>query len=88
LLYQIHVKILAQGANATHVLYRDDKLEIRLPYLVEINRDRLAAQLGGDVRVTRTAVELRIEEDSDSWRDRALEVLEYLATSVRQAVGM
>ena len=87
LLYQIHVKLLAQAANATHVLYRDDSVEIRLPYLVEINRDQLAARLGDDVSVTRTAVVVQVAPDSDEWRDRVLEVLDYLGENVRTAVG-
>jgi transcription-repair coupling factor (superfamily II helicase) len=85
LLFQIEVKILAQAANATHVLHRDDKIEIRLPYLVEINRERLAGALGADVTVTRTAVE--ISADQAGWRARLLEVLGFLAQNVRTAVG-
>ncbi|MBE2270433.1 MAG: transcription-repair coupling factor [Anaerolinea sp.] len=87
LLFQIHVKIMAQAANATHVLYRDDKIETRLPYLVEVNRDRLAIELGDDVTVTRTAVELALDPANDDWRYRLIEVLTYLAENVRIAAG-
>lgn len=97
LLFQIEVKIVAQAANATHVMHREHKIEVRLPYLVEINRDRLAAALGDDVTVTRTAVEVTVdparevggddEGAGESWRERLIAVLNYLAEHVRAAVG-
>lgn len=86
ILYQIEVKLLAQAANATAVLSRDRLIEIRLPYLVELNRDQLAARLGAGVRVTRTAVEVRSVDGQ--WRDRLLEVLTDLSASVRVASGV
>jgi transcription-repair coupling factor (superfamily II helicase) len=85
MLYQIEVKLLAQGANASAVLSRDGKIEIRLPYLVEVNRSQLAAQLGADVRVTRTAVE--IQPLASQWRERLLEVLTDIAENVRVAAA-
>jgi transcription-repair coupling factor (superfamily II helicase) len=89
LLFQIEVKTLAQAANATHVLNRDAKIEIRLPYLVEVNREQLARELGDDTAVTRTAVELILDpaQEGTAWRDRLIEVLSYLAQHVRAAVG-
>jgi hypothetical protein len=86
MLYQIEVKLLAQGANASAVLSRDGKIEIRLPYLVEMNRSQLASQLGADVRVTRTAVEIR--PIGGQWRDRLLEVLSVLSQNVHVATGV
>ena len=86
MLYQIEVKLLAQSANASAVLSRDGKIEIKLPYLVEVNRSQLAAQLGEDVRVTRTAVE--IQPVGGEWRDRLLEVLIALSQSVHEATGI
>ncbi len=88
LLFQIEVKILAQAANATHVLHRDDKIEIRLPYLVEVNREQLAFSLGEDTAVTRTAVELTLDPAHEGWRQRLIDILNYLAHHVRAAVGM
>ncbi len=85
LLYQIRVKLLAQSANASAILMRDKRLEIRLPYLVEVDRDRLARQLGRDVRVTRTAVELNISEE---WRERLIELLVHFAYSIRETSGL
>jgi transcription-repair coupling factor (superfamily II helicase) len=84
LLYQITVKLLAQSAGATAVLARRDKVEIRLPYLVEINRERLELRLGDGAHVTRVAVELPLD---DAWRDRLCEVLEFLSESVRASSG-
>jgi transcription-repair coupling factor (superfamily II helicase) len=86
MLYQIEVKLLAQSANASAVLTRGGTLEIRLPYLVELNRDLLAARLGADVRVTRTAIELQAA--GGNWRDRLLEVLTDLSKNVRVAAGV
>jgi transcription-repair coupling factor (superfamily II helicase) len=86
LLYQIEVKLLAQGANASAVLSRDGKIEIRLPYLVEVNRSQLAMQLGADVRVTRTAIE--IQPTDSQWRERLLEVLTNLSLNIHVATGV
>jgi transcription-repair coupling factor (superfamily II helicase) len=86
LLFQIRVKLLAVAANATAVLQRDARIEIRLPYLVELNRDSLARLLGDDVRVTRTAVELRFAA-TEQWRARLEQVLQTLADNIRQGVG-
>ncbi|MDX2162862.1 MAG: transcription-repair coupling factor [bacterium] len=88
LLYQIRVKLLAESASATAILHRDGKLEIRLPYLVEANREALARQLGDDVRVTRTAVELNIAAAPENWRDRLTDILTHFAYSVRETAGL
>ncbi|MBW4438818.1 MAG: transcription-repair coupling factor [Pleurocapsa minor GSE-CHR-MK-17-07R] len=85
MLYQIEIKLLAQAASASAILRRDERFEIRLPYLVEVNRERLEATLGSDVRVTRVAVELRTRPEL--WRERLAEILHYLARHVRSAVG-
>jgi transcription-repair coupling factor (superfamily II helicase) len=87
LLYQMDVKLLAQSAGATAVLTRDPLLDIRLPYLVEMDRDRLELLLrqrvGSDhVRVTRTAVQLPLFED---WQQALLDVLGHLATQYEQS---
>jgi transcription-repair coupling factor (superfamily II helicase) len=85
LLYQITVKLLAQSAGGTAVMARRDRVEIRLPYLVELNRERLEARLGEGARVTRVAVELPLD---DAWRDRLCDVLTFLADNVRAtAIG-
>ncbi|MFN8528002.1 MAG: transcription-repair coupling factor [Anaerolineae bacterium] len=88
LLYQIRVKLLAQSANASAILQRDGKLEIRLPYLVEMNREYLAHQLGSDVRVTRTAVELLMSKGASNWRARLIEILQHFAYNIRETAGL
>ncbi len=85
LLYQITVKLLAQSAGATAVMAKRDRIEIRLPYLVEINRERLEAVLGNSTRVTRIAVELGMH--SDDWRERLIDTLTFLSERVRTAAG-
>jgi transcription-repair coupling factor (superfamily II helicase) len=86
LLYQIEVKLAAQAANATAILQRTGRVEIRLPYLVEMNRDLLQLRLGHGIRVTRTAVE--IATDSNVWRARLLSVLEMLAEQWQIRAGL
>ncbi|MBC8097890.1 MAG: hypothetical protein H7Y11_00470, partial [Armatimonadetes bacterium] len=78
LLYQIEVKLLAQRAGASAVVTRKDTLHLKLPYLPEINRTGLARWLGGDVVVSRVAVELPINS-ADDWQPRLLDVLARLA---------
>ena len=85
LLYQMQVKLLAQDANASAVLSRNGHAEVRLPYLVEMDRPRLERELGGEARVTRTAVEVPLRGE---WQERLLDVLMYLASNVRMAVGI
>ena len=85
LLYQMRVKLLAQDANASAILHHDRSAEVRLPYLVEVDRPRLERDLGGGARVTRTAVEVPMD---DGWQERLLEVLVYLAANVKIAVGI
>ncbi len=77
LMYQIDVKLLAQAAGATAVSAPDDRVLVKLPYLPDVNRSQLQAQLGDDITVTRTAVEVPMNEIT--WQLRLLEVLEQLA---------
>lgn len=84
LLYQIRIKLLAQRVGATAVIVRDRTVQIRLPFLPEINRDALAQRLGDDVTVTRTAIEIPA---NDVWQMRLgglLEDLYQLQESVSQ----
>ncbi len=85
LLYQINVKLLAQAANATAVIAPDEHVEIKLPYLAEINREKLQRDLGDRITVTRIAVQLPL--DRDSWQVRLLDVLTKLASAVNVSEG-
>lgn len=78
LLYQIQVKLLAQRARATAITSGAGKLQIKLPYLPQIDRAALNEDLGRDVAVTRTAVEVTVGQ-TNAWQKRLLEVLELLA---------
>lgn len=86
LLYQIQIKLLAQLAGATAVLARKQVIQIKLPYLPDINRDALAQSLGDDIAVTRTAIEVPMD---DLWEDRLSNILSALAAAVKPvfAVG-
>ncbi|MEZ4668543.1 MAG: transcription-repair coupling factor [Anaerolineae bacterium] len=86
LLYGIDVKLLAQKAGASAVVTINDVINIKLPYLAEVNREKLEADLGEGVRVTRTAVMLP-SYDAD-WQLRLLSVLERLGAEMQTGVGM
>ena len=77
LMFQIDVKLLAQTAGATAVIAPDDKVLVKLPYLPDINRERLQDDLNGDIVVTRTAIEIPLLRDI--WQVHLLNVLEQLA---------
>ncbi|MFW5692069.1 MAG: transcription-repair coupling factor, partial [Chloroflexota bacterium] len=82
LLYQIEVKLAAQAARATHIMARDHRIEVRLPYLGEINRPALEQLLGDDVEVSRVAVTFP-QDDEMLWRLHLLDILDQLAEGVR-----
>lgn len=87
LMYGIDVKLLAQRANANAIVNLNDVINIKLPYLVEINRERLQVLLGEDVRVSRTAVMLPIN-DGDAWQLRLLDVLRTLGEGIHEGTGL
>jgi transcription-repair coupling factor (superfamily II helicase) len=85
LLYQIEVKLLAGAAGATAVLNLNRVVNIKLPYLPEIDREALERQLrrlNDAIRVSRTAVLLPIQPED--WRVQLLGLLRALG---REAVG-
>jgi transcription-repair coupling factor (superfamily II helicase) len=86
LLYQIDVKLMAQAASANGVINVNRVINIKLPYLVEVNRERLQTRLGDDVRVSRTAIMLPIQDEL--WTLRLLDILKYLAEHVQAATGL
>jgi transcription-repair coupling factor (superfamily II helicase) len=85
LLYQIEVKLLAQRANATHVMARKENIQIKLPYLGEINRPALEQHLGEDVSVSRTAVMFQLDTEDGLWQIRLLDILTELAQEYEKA---
>jgi transcription-repair coupling factor (superfamily II helicase) len=85
LLYQMEVKLLAQAIHATSITLPRQHILIKLPYLVAMDRERLAHELGDDVEVSRTAIELRAEPDI--WRWRLLDVLKQLKAGLPESVG-
>jgi transcription-repair coupling factor (superfamily II helicase) len=95
LLYQIEIKLLGQSAKASAVVARgrgrDRRVEIRLAYLSEINREHLASTLSttlnADVRVSRTAVELHMSA-GDDWQALIRRVLVLLEPTARLAVRL
>jgi transcription-repair coupling factor (superfamily II helicase) len=76
LLYQIEVKLLAGRAGATAILSLNRVVNIKLPYLPEIDRERLERALrrrNDGIRVSRTAVLLPIQPED--WRSQLVGLL-------------
>ena len=79
LLFQIHVKLLAQEANASAIANENGQISIRLPYLANTDRPALQDRLGHDVRVSRTAIWLPYESvEETEWQTTLLDVLDKL----------
>lgn len=84
LLFQLRVKALAGRAHATAIVHEQQKIGIKLPYLGQVDRVKLQNELGYDVRVSRTAIWLPRNPDTDEWMLALLDILENLATAVGQ----
>lgn len=76
LLFQIRVKLLAVNANVTAITVEENQIAVRLPYLAHVDRGALQRYLGGETRVSRTAVWLA--RNNGDWQPRLLELLEKL----------
>lgn len=80
LLYQMRVKLLAGEIGATAILKPREAILIKLPWLAAVRRELLAVQLGQDVEVSRTAVELAY--DPYTWRERLLALMQDIKSDV------
>ena len=78
LLYQITAKILAKRAQATAIGNESGQIYVRLPYLASVDRPALQHYLDNGVRVSRTAVWLPKELDTEDWQTRLLSILKAL----------
>lgn len=78
LLYQMRVKLLGQQAGATAISTDKGRVQIRLPYLGSIDRTSLQDYLGEQARVSRTAVWLVPDVESEGWQQILLEMLKRL----------
>lgn len=81
LLYQIEVKLLAQAINATHVIMPRGHILVKLPYLASIDREALALDLGENVDVTRTDIQILAE--ADIWQWRLVDILNQLREGIQ-----
>ena len=63
----------------------NDIIHIKLPYLAEINREKLEADLSNGVHVTRTAV--MVPTDDETWQLQLLDVLGKLAEGAHAGIG-
>jgi transcription-repair coupling factor (superfamily II helicase) len=78
LLFQLRVKLLALRADVEAITTDGDQIAIRVTGLAHLDRPSLQRWLGHDVRVSRTAIWLPRQPDSDQWRRDLLEVLSLL----------
>ncbi|MCP4356538.1 MAG: transcription-repair coupling factor [Chloroflexi bacterium] len=79
LLYQLRIKVLAEGARITAVTTEAGQIKIRLPNLEHIDRYRLQRYLGENARVSRTAIWMPREMSTHEWQVELVQVLERLA---------
>jgi transcription-repair coupling factor (superfamily II helicase) len=84
LLYQLRVKVLAEGAGVTAVTLEAGQIKIRLPDLENIDRYRLQRYLGENARVSRKAIWMPREMSTNEWQVELVQVLERLASFERE----
>ncbi len=78
LLFQMTAKLLAQRIGARALRGHGDELAIHLPALSLLDRAALQRRLPANIRVTRPALLLLLDE-ANAWRARLLELLQALA---------
>lgn len=86
LLYQIQVKLLAEDIHATAVIKPRQHILIKLPWLQGIDRHALEMELGDDIEVSRTAVELRFDEEL--WQLQLIDILQALRAGIPEQIGV
>jgi transcription-repair coupling factor (superfamily II helicase) len=89
LLYQMQVKLLAVVLNATAIIKPREHLLIKLRWLQGIDREALAKQLTRQLKmpieVSRTAVELRFDEEL--WQLQLIDLMEALEAGLPEQMG-
>lgn len=86
LLYQIQVKLMAAEINATAVIKPRQHILIKLPWLQGIDRQALELELGEDIEVSRTAVELSFNDEL--WQLRLVDILQELKDGLPEQMGV
>jgi transcription-repair coupling factor (superfamily II helicase) len=85
LLFNLRVKLLAYQASVTNIAAHENQIDVRLPYLAEVDRMGMQHYLGEGVRVSRTSVWIPRDEDDREWKARLLRVLAKLALNAPEA---
>ncbi|MGJ3238603.1 MAG: transcription-repair coupling factor [Anaerolineae bacterium] len=86
LLYQIQVKLRAEVIHATAIIKPRQHILIKLPWLQSIDRQALEMELGNDIEVSRTAVELTVNDEL--WQLRLIDILKQLYDGLPEQVGV
>ncbi|MGB7342179.1 MAG: transcription-repair coupling factor [Phototrophicaceae bacterium] len=86
LLYQIQIKLMAETINATAVIKPRQHILIKLPWLQAIDRHALEMELGDDIEVSRTAVEMRF--DDELWQLKLVDILQHLQNGLPEQMGV
>ena len=77
---------MASAINATAVIKPRQHILIKLPWLQGIDRQALELELGDDIEVSRTAVELAF--DDELWQLRLIDVLQELKAGLPEQMGV
>jgi transcription-repair coupling factor (superfamily II helicase) len=75
LFYQIRVKLLAEKAGLISITTEADQIVLRFPPLPDGKSSRNLPPLGFQVRPGKNAYWMRVDFESDSWKERIIEVL-------------
>lgn len=84
LLYQIRVKALAQVAAVNAVITEAGQIRIRIDELDGMDRYHLQRYLGESVRVSKSAIWLRIDRGTHEWQIELVQILEKLRLFERE----
>ncbi len=79
LLYQLRIKMLAEGAGVTAVITEAGQIKIRVPDLENIDRYRLQRYLGENARVSKKAIWMPRDMSTHEWQVELVQFLERLA---------
>lgn len=88
LLYQLRVKSLAQKARVLSVTVEAGQIKIRLADMEQLDRYKLQAFLGSDVRVSKKAIWMARDLSTHEWQVALVQVLERLQELDREKVRL
>lgn len=85
LLYQIRIKVMAQMSAVNAIVTETGQIRIRIDELAGMDRYNLQRLLGESVRVSKTAIWLKIDRGTHEWQIALVQILETLRHFKREA---